>query len=77
MRLEAIVGGAADASGSIRDLIDTIFPVSLVHVLERSGIATATEIDAQTLADRIYDELTRNSSVIVGRSEIAAWVRKA
>lgn len=75
MRLEAIVGGAADSSGSVRDLIDTIFPISLVSALERSGVATAAEIDAATLPDRMYDEIARNGSVIVGRSEVRAWSR--
>ena len=76
MRLEAVVGGPADASGSIRDLVDTIFPISLVPTLERFGVATAVEIGAETLPNRMYDEITRNGSVIVGRSEIGAWSRK-
>ena len=75
MRLEAVIGGPADASGSVRDLNATIFPTSLVPTLERFGIATAAEIDPETLPERMQREISRNGSVIVGRSEVAAWSR--
>jgi hypothetical protein len=55
---------------------DTLFPVSLVRTLKWFGVATAAEIDADTLPDRMYDEIGRNGSVLVGRSEVGAWSRK-
>lgn len=76
MRLEAVIGGSADASGAVRELNATIFPASLVPTLERFGIATAAEVDAETLPDRMQEEISRNGSVIVGRSEVGAWSRK-
>jgi hypothetical protein len=40
--------------------------------IEHFGIATSTEVDVATLAQRLRDEAIANSPMIVGRSEIAA-----
>ena len=44
MRVEAIAGGPDDPSGSVKRLVDTIFPEAFVHTLEQHRIATAEEI---------------------------------
>jgi SAM-dependent methyltransferase len=76
MLLEAPIGGPADPSGSVVNLLETIFPRSLVATLEQFGIAKAPEINADTLPKRMYEQILDRGSVIVGRSEIGAWSRK-
>jgi len=75
MHLEAPIGGPADPSGRVADLLQTIFPRSLVTTLEQFGVAKTSEIDVDSLSGRIYEEVTKLGSVIVGRSEIGAWSR--
>jgi SAM-dependent methyltransferase len=77
MRLEAIIGGPDDPSGAVEDLLETIFPASLVPTLERHGVATAAEIDVDTLVARMRAEITAFDSVVVSRSEIGVWSRRA
>jgi hypothetical protein len=43
--------------------------------MERLGVATAGEVDSETLAERVLAEVIATGSVIVGRSEIGAWSR--
>src|SRR5579875_502969 len=57
MRLEAIIGGPDDPSGAVEDLLETIFPVSMVPTLEHHGVATSAEIDAGTLVTRMRAEI--------------------
>ena len=57
-------------------MLETIFPVSVVPTLERHGVATAAEIDADTLVMRMRGEIAALGSVVVGRSEIGAWTRR-
>ena len=47
----------------------------LVPEMERLGVATAGEVDSETLAERVLAEVIATGSVIVGRSEIGAWSR--
>ncbi len=77
MHLEAPVGGPADPSGRVMDLMQTIFPGSLVATLEKFAVATAQEIDAENLPRRMHEEASKLCSVIVGRSEVGAWSRKS
>ena len=77
MHLEAPIGGPADPSGSVMDLMQTIFPTSLVATLEKFAVATAHEIDAENLPQRMYEEASELRSVIIGRSEVGAWSRKS
>jgi hypothetical protein len=36
-------------------------------------VATASELDIETLVQRITEELAANQSIIIGRAEIGAW----
>jgi hypothetical protein len=38
-------------------------------------VATASELSAETLVERIIQEMVENQSVIIGRAEIGAWSR--
>jgi SAM-dependent methyltransferase len=71
MRVEAAIAGGSNASEHVRlltDIVRTVLPE-----MERLGVATANEVEIDTLAERICAEMTANESVIVGRGEIAAW----
>lgn len=73
MGLESLIGGGANSSDPVH--FKTDLARSLVPEMERLGIATAREVDVQTLAERMLDEIIGSNSVIVGRSEIGAWSR--
>ena len=71
MRLEAIIGGGAHGLAPLRMYADVISSFSVE--IERLGIATADEIDIETLFDRMSTEAVALGSVIVRHSEIGAW----
>lgn len=73
LRESAVIGGGGGASPwlyQIAELVRTMLPE-----MERMGVATAAEIDIETLADRLQREVTDGGGIIVGRSEIGAWSR--
>ena len=73
MRMQTFIAGSAaspDFLQAVADLIGSIAPA-----MEQQGIATAAEVDVETLAARLKQEVTANASVIVGRSEIGVWTR--
>jgi ubiquinone/menaquinone biosynthesis C-methylase UbiE len=72
MRMHAIIGGA----NAVEELhLDTDQAVVLADDIVRLGIATATQLGAETLVERITEEMIKNQSVIIGRGEIGAWCR--
>ena len=46
---------------------------SLLAVIERSGTAVGTDIDADTLPERVADELTSSNAVLVPPTLVGAW----
>jgi len=70
MRLHAIIGGA-NAVDEIH--LDADQAMVLAADMERLGVVTTREINAETLVERITQELTESRGVIVGRAEIGAW----
>ena len=72
MRLHAVIGGAT-ALDEVH--LDADQAVVLAADIERLGVATARELDAATLVERITKEMVANQSVIIGRAEIGAWSR--
>lgn len=72
MRLHAVIGGA-HALDEVH--LDADQAVVLAADIERLGVATAAELGADTLVERITQEMAANQSVIVGRAEIGAWSR--
>jgi SAM-dependent methyltransferase len=72
LRMEAVVGTgpkAAEVVHLVTDLVETQLPA-----MERFAIATASEIDAPTLANRILSEVG-SGGTLMGRSEMGAWTR--
>jgi SAM-dependent methyltransferase len=72
MRLQALIGGAK-ASDVVRFEAD--LAITLAAAMEKTGVATADELGADSLIQRIGQEMSANQSVIVGRAEIGAWTR--
>jgi ubiquinone/menaquinone biosynthesis C-methylase UbiE len=72
MRLHAVIGGAK-ALEEVHFAAD----VAVTHAaaIERTGVATADELGADSLIERIVQEMNANQSVIVGRADIGAWTR--
>jgi hypothetical protein len=72
MRLHAVIGGAT-ALDEVH--LDADQAVVLAADIERLGVARASELDAETLVERITQEMATSQSVIIGRAEIGAWSR--
>jgi ubiquinone/menaquinone biosynthesis C-methylase UbiE len=72
MRLHAVIGGAK-ALEEVHFEADVA--VTLAAAMERTGVATADELGADSLVERITQEMSANASVIVGRADIGAWTR--
>ncbi len=73
MRMHTFVGGGercADWLQAVAELVGSLLPA-----IEKGGIATAAEVDMETLAERMFREVTTNGSMIIGRSEVGAWSR--
>ncbi len=73
MQLESVIGGGAGSSDQVQFKTDLVW--TLVSEMERLGVATAAEVDAETLAERVLNEVVHCDGVVVGRSEIGAWSR--
>jgi ubiquinone/menaquinone biosynthesis C-methylase UbiE len=74
MRLEAPVGGTAANGvwlGRFKELIATLLPE-----MGRLGVATAEQVDIETLIERINAEAARTNSVIIGHFQVGAWARR-
>jgi ubiquinone/menaquinone biosynthesis C-methylase UbiE len=72
MRLHAIIGGEK-AVEEVHFEADAA--ITLAAAMERTGVATADELGADTLIERITQEMSANGSVIIGRADIGAWSR--
>jgi len=73
MRMECAIAGGPDCSDHVHFEVDPVR--TLLPEMERLGLATAAEIDIDTYADRVRDELIATGGVIVGRAEVGAWAR--
>lgn len=73
LRLAARVGAGPDSPG-YRLLAGVVR--SLLPAIERAGLATAAEVDIDTLADRLRAEALAHTAAVVYPPLGAAWVRK-
>jgi SAM-dependent methyltransferase len=73
MHLDAAVGGGPDWPGYeyIAGLVRTILPR-----LVEQDIVTAADVNIDSLADRLRDEVVRSNGVVTTWSFITAWARK-
>lgn len=73
LRLDGVISGGPSAPyEALPEVVRSLLPA-----IERFGIATAAEIDIDTLAQRIRDEVLAKNSVIVAPLLIGAWARQA
>jgi SAM-dependent methyltransferase len=73
LRLESVIAGGASSSDQVHfemDLVETLLPE-----IERLGLAAAGDVDAESLPDQVFEEVSATESVILGRTEIGAWSR--
>ena len=73
MRMQTVIGDVNSASEWLRAVAD--IAIVLAPTMEQQGVATATEIGSDTLANRIVQEVAAGGGIVVGRAEIGAWVR--
>ena len=73
MRMESVIAGGATSSDQIHFEMDLVR--TLASEMERLGIATGDDFDAETLSERVFASVSASDSVIVGRSEVGAWAR--
>jgi len=73
MRLQAVIGDSVSAAEWLHAVAE--LAIVLAPAIEQQGVATAAEIGAETLTDRIIQDVAGNRSTIVGRAEIGAWAR--
>ena len=73
LRLEAVIGGGANSSDQVHFALDAV--VTLLSDMEKLGLVAPGEIDAETLAERVLDDVTASGSVVIGRSDVGAWSR--
>lgn len=73
MRLESVIGSAVTSLDGLRLKAD--LAITMLNDIERTGVASAAEVGAETLLKRMTDEALANGSVTISRAEIGAWAR--
>jgi len=73
MRMEAVIGDATSAAEWLRAVADLITVIA--PSIEQRGVARLADVDCESLADRMIQEVSQHHSLIVGRAELGAWVR--
>jgi ubiquinone/menaquinone biosynthesis C-methylase UbiE len=63
-------GPASPIYGQLTQLTRTLLPL-----MERTGVASAAEVDIETLAERLRDEAVQRNAVMVFPPLIGAWTR--
>jgi 2-polyprenyl-3-methyl-5-hydroxy-6-metoxy-1,4-benzoquinol methylase len=73
MRLEALLGGGSNAAEVLRLMVD--LTQTLLPEMERLGVATAAEVGAETLYERMQSEVVATETLLIGHFQIGAWSR--
>jgi hypothetical protein len=71
--MEALIGTGESAAEVVR-LLTNLF-VSVLPAMEAAGVATAAEVQVETLYQRVMDEVVAGGCTVIGKSEIGARVR--
>jgi hypothetical protein len=71
--MDAVVGGGPDIAAY--DLVAEVIQ-SLLPTMERLNIATATELQVPTLAQRLRKEVAEARAVVLSPGLIGAWSRR-
>ena len=73
MRLQGVIGGAANSTDVLHLLADVM--VTMLPEMERLGVASARDVEPDTLVDRMRDEALATGSVTMRSLEVGAWAR--
>ena len=73
MRVDTLIGGGRDWPGYLY-LADTAR--SVLPFAQELGVFTAEQLDVDTLADRLRDEVVSQRGVVILQPVIGAWTRK-
>ncbi len=73
MRLEAVVAGGIHTRDRL--YLAAELARSLLPSIEKFGVAMASDLDIETLAMRMQNEVVANGSIITGHWQIGAWSR--
>lgn len=73
MRMDALIGGGPDCPAY--EMVAEVTR-SLLPVMEKLNIATATEVDVSGLAQRLRDEVVAAKGVVLSPGLIGAWSRQ-
>ena len=74
VRVEAILRGGANSYDLVNWIVGLVG--TLLPSMERLGIVGAADVDLETLAARMTDEIVANASVVMRHLEVGAWCRK-
>jgi SAM-dependent methyltransferase len=74
MRMDALIGGGPDYP--VYEIVAEVAK-SLLPVMEKLNITTATEVDLSSLAQRMRDEVVASNGVVVSPGLIGAWSSKS
>lgn len=71
MRLQTFIGGGAESMDWLQAVAELV--ISLLPAMEQLGVATAAEVEATSLPERLRREVSAGGGVVIGRSEIGVW----
>ncbi len=73
LKMRTFIGAGPSAEVWLRALVDIV--ETLLPSIEAQGVASAAEVELETLVRRLVDEVAESGATIVGRSEVGAWTR--
>jgi hypothetical protein len=76
MRVDTPIVGAFDSGAEVACQVLAEVLRSLLPLMDRFGVVTATEVDVDTFAHRLLNELRVGGGVMIWNSIIGAWARK-
>ena len=74
MRMEAVIAGGLQAEPALEQLAGLV--ETLTPAMQRLGVATAEEIDQDSLLDRMLNEVMTTQSVVLSRLQVGCWARR-
>jgi SAM-dependent methyltransferase len=73
MQMSAITGAGENCGDAVQRLAGLV--ATLLPAIEERGLVEPGELEADTLAQRLIDDVTASASFVVAASELTAWSR--
>jgi 2-polyprenyl-3-methyl-5-hydroxy-6-metoxy-1,4-benzoquinol methylase len=73
MQMSAIVGAGANCGDAVQRLAGLV--ATLLPAIEERGLVQPGDLEANTLAQRLIDDVTASASFVLAASEFTAWSR--